>query len=235
MIDLRNADCVDVMRALPDACVDAVITDPPYAVIGKKHKWDDFESRAIFHDWTRGWLKEAFRLQRNRYACVFWSQLYVSEFELVLTGTGWQTKHVLCWHQRNPPKMFRGGLQYSWQPCFIIAKPGGPVKLGKKEDVLDVWREDFPMFRRAKHPTCKPLRLMERLVRKYTARGDVVLDPFMGSGTTGVACLLHDRGFIGVERDARYFKYASWRINENKGQRHVLDADKPLETFPAPI
>lgn len=63
------------------------------------------------------------------------------------------------------------------------------------------------------HPTQKPLALMEYLVLTYTKPGDIVLDPFMGSGTTGLACLKHGRGFIGVEKDADYFQTATQRLN----------------------
>jgi len=62
------------------------------------------------------------------------------------------------------------------------------------------------------HPTLKPLALMEWLVKTYTNAGDVVIDPFMGSGTTGVACALHGRRFIGIEKEPEYFEKAVQRI-----------------------
>ena len=63
------------------------------------------------------------------------------------------------------------------------------------------------------HPTQKPIALMEWLVQTYTNEGDTVIDPFMGSGTTGVACAIHNRRFIGIERDERYFEIAVERIS----------------------
>ena len=67
-----------------------------------------------------------------------------------------------------------------------------------------------------KHPTQKPVALMEWLVKTYTNEGDTVIDPFMGSGTTGVACAKHNRRFIGIEREKQYFDTAAKRIREEK-------------------
>jgi site-specific DNA-methyltransferase (adenine-specific) len=71
-----------------------------------------------------------------------------------------------------------------------------------------------------KHPTQKPLELMEWIVKTYSNAGDCVLDCYMGSGTTGVACVMHGRSFVGVERSPVYFRTAAARIQEAKGARY---------------
>ena len=86
-------------------------------------------------------------------------------------------------------------------PCTVL-----PFKSDK--DIVVDGKHQKP------HPTLKPLALMEWLVKTYTNEGDTVIDPFMGSGTTGLACALHGRRFIGIEKEPVYFEKAVQRINE---------------------
>jgi DNA modification methylase len=76
------------------------------------------------------------------------------------------------------------------------------------------------------HPTQKPLALMEWLVRTYTNEGDLVIDPFMGSGTTGVACALHNRRFIGIEREKKYFDVAVERIRKVYAEKDAAGSNE---------
>ena len=74
---------------------------------------------------------------------------------------------------------------------------------------------------RVPHPTQKPLKLMYRIIEKYTKEGDTILDPFMGSGTTGVACVQLNRNFIGYEISPDDFKIAEKRISEAQAQKKL--------------
>jgi site-specific DNA-methyltransferase (adenine-specific) len=92
----------------------------------------------------------------------------------------------------------------------------------------DLWR--FPVERNQQHPTQKPLALMRHIVKVSARLGDAVLDPFAGSGTTGVACVNLGRSFIGIERDPKYFDIACRRIEEAQKQTALF----PHEPPPAP-
>lgn len=78
----------------------------------------------------------------------------------------------------------------------------------------DVWEFDRVVGKNQVHQNQKPIELIERMILKHSKAGGLVLDPFMGSGTTGVACLKHGRNFIGYEIDKRYFDIAEERIKE---------------------
>lgn len=198
------------MKDIPSDSVDAVITDPPYGVIGGEQAWDKFETPGHFQEFTKAWLNEAYRIQKGAYACVFWSQLHIHKFPV----KPFTLKHVLCWHQKNPPTSYCGGLQFGWQPCFILEKEGAPKHMLKCGSLSqDVWREDFPAFTVPVHPTLKPLPLMDKLVRKYSHD--------MGSGTTGCAAIKNGRNFIGIERDPGYFGIAKGRCGEWTVQKRL--------------
>jgi len=91
---------------------------------------------------------------------------------------------------------------------------------------VNLWRIPRPVF--GDHPTPKPVDLMGRIIRNSSDRDDVVLDPFMGSGTTGVACVKLGRKFIGIEIDRKYFDIACRRIEEAYAQPDMfVEAEKP--------
>jgi site-specific DNA-methyltransferase (adenine-specific) len=104
--------------------------------------------------------------------------------------------------------------QHTWLSgveCFIYAKKAKAVFNENCKNT--VFR--LPTVQKTFHPTPKPIKLMERLVRASTNKGDTILDPFMGSGTTGVACANLERNFIGIELDKEYFEIASNRIEKH--------------------
>ena len=86
--------------------------------------------------------------------------------------------------------------------------------IGGFEDQTTAYDRGNNQNQQSLHPTQKPFALMEWLVKTYTHECDMVLDPFMGSGTTGVACAIHNRRFIGIEKEPEYFNTAAERINK---------------------
>lgn len=125
------------------------------------------------------------------------------------------------WHKTNPPVPMCG-IGYSFaSELFLVARKSGRTHyfnkaMGMRHSVLD-----YPICggdERTEHPTQKPLALMRELVERFTQVGDVVLDPFMGSGTTGEACVERGRRFIGIELNPAYFALAEPRITRAAAQ-----------------
>lgn len=127
--------------------------------------------------------------------------------------------HSVIWDKRNPGLGMRYRRQH--EMVMIAHRRGGRIRwndeVGKVPNILS----QMPSRDRV-HPNEKPIRLIERLVGIHTRPGDIVLDPFMGSGTTGVAAARLGRGFIGVELDPVYFDIARRRISEALSQPDLL-------------
>jgi len=185
---LYLGDCLDIMRTLPDKSVDAVITDPPYP--------DYYVDEYKYFDGILEPLKELDCRQ-----LIFWSAK--AEFPLdysaihiwdKVVGVGSMYERLF---ERNGHKAYRIFRAHPITCDYIATRSN------------DVWTG---------HKSQKPIYLLRELINKYTHEGDTVLDPFMGSGTTGVACAQTGRNFIGIEINPTYFAIAEKRIHDAEQQ-----------------
>ncbi len=121
---------------------------------------------------------------------------------------------LIIWEKSNPVPLNskRNYLTGAREIAVLGVKKGKPTFHSEYDK--GVYQFPIPNNRKRYHPTQKPLQLMEALIEKHSNGGDLVLDTFMGSGTTGVACKNLDRNFIGIELDTEYFKIAENRIKE---------------------
>jgi DNA modification methylase len=203
---LYLGDCREILPTLPK--VDAVITDPPYGVKYSSCMGGKFKGASIIGDEcvsVRDEVIAAFPGVRG---------LYFGSWKM--PKPAW-TKQTLVWEKGDHVGM--GDLSLPWRPNTeeIYVVGGGFV--GHRGSSVIRFNAPSPNFTPDKerfHPTEKPVGLMEILLGKTP--GEVVLDPFMGSGTTGVACMNLGRSFIGIEREPKYFDIACRRIED--AQRH---------------
>ena len=202
---LHLGDCLEYMKSMPDKSVDAVITDPPYGC--GKADWDD--------DFPIAWYSEAKR---------------IGKFVAIITGSsGLKDSIPLVGEDfvdvisaRNLNGMTRSPIGFgNWLVCVIA---NGKPKQGTTFLEFSV-RGDMP-----KHPTPKPIEYMQKIVERLTKPTDTILDPFMGSGTTGVAAIQLGRNFIGCEIDPDYFAIADQRIKEAKMQLNMFTTKTPKAT-----
>lgn len=227
MIELYNDNCIEVMEEMikKNAIVDAIITDPPYEI--GYAEWDTKLNWVELFDLFDILLKEGGNL------IVFqgWSNVCntISKIPTAFSLKNWiiydrikgrGTKTDLISTREDILWLIKGKDKYTYNkiPSTIKKKTGG---LGKKNgcenrQLSNVWTDVSPIVpwskERVDHPTQKPIQLMERCVNIWTNEGDIVLDPFMGSGTTGIACKNTNRKFIGIEIDKNYFNIAKERI-----------------------
>lgn len=240
-VTLYNADCLELMAGIPDGSVQLILTDPPYAETG--NKWDKFidfprflaecervlkpEGALVMTSTTRlaskvipmaehlykydlVWVKDNGTNAPN----VNLQPFRVHELILVF-GKGRVTNGKRTPMKYNPQKT--SGKAYTQKSGKVSENWKGGLKNvvtvndGDRHPLtVQKWTRD-----RGLHPTQKPVAMFEWLMATYTDEGDTVLDPFMGSGTTGVACVNLDRKFIGIELDENYFKIAEDRIKES--------------------
>jgi len=227
---LHLGDCLDVMQDIPDGSVDMVCTDPPYGMNfqsnwsknGPRHKKIEGDSAADFR-----WLQDAFRLLKpdggGLISFCDWNTSHRWREEI--ERAGFVIKSQVIWDRLHHGM---GDLKGAFAPQHDIvwyATKGRRIFVNGRPKSVIRHKRPSPADDHG-HPTCKPVALMEELIRATDdGSGSVVLDPFLGSGTTGVAAANTGRRFIGIERDPDYFNAASARIQkaqadaELKGQK----------------
>lgn len=205
---IYNMDALEGLRQLPDNSVDLILTDPPYNIT--RNDWDQFKEEE-FLLFTELWLNECFRISKGGYLLMFWSQ---QKLNLIYKlHTKWLEKRIIIWNMPNAPISNNDGLIFTWQPCILYQKnEKGLVNNGAMFISSDVLIHNFSSNERFGHPTIKPLKLIKQLIEKYTIPGNIVLDVFMGSGTTAVACKQLGRQYIGFEKNKEYYELINKRL-----------------------
>jgi len=229
---LHHGEALAVLRDLPSASVDAVITDPPYSSGGAfrgdrtgdpttkyvptkevvnfhpTFSGDNRDQRAYGY-WCALWMSECLRVTKlGGVFAVFtdWRQLPITSD--TMQAGGWVTRGIVVWDKTQGIRPTSG--RYRQQAEFVVWGSSGPMPVDYKAPALPgVFTH--PPFRGKQHIAGKPEGLMRDLVR-IVPKGGTVLDPFMGSGTTGVAALAEGRKFVGVEMTGHYHQVAADRL-----------------------
>lgn len=241
MIDLRHGDCLELMKSIPDGSIDLVLTDPPYGttackwdnIIPFEPMWaelkritkdngaiclfgsEPFSShlrisniKMFKYDWI--WKKNA----GSNFGAVKYQPM--KEHEIISVFSIKTARYYPIKQERSDAgkRMIKLGVKSK-------ASKGGDVYGGlnkgydnSKQDPNLRYPSSVQKFKRerGKHPTQKPVALLEYLIKTYTLEGETVLDFTMGSGSTGVASKNLNRSFIGIEQDDKYFQIAKERI-----------------------
>lgn len=228
MIDLRLGDCLEVMATLPDASVDAVVTDPPYLLgassarvsADKVRPWaSDIENAAY---WYTQWYREAWRILKST-GCFWtfsnWHTLAVVQCAAAKSAI--RVTSVLVWDKQWPGVGSTRGLRQYYELIALMAKPEFTIT---DRSLGDIWQHKWSGHKPTGHPQEKPVDLaLALMVRSELPPNSIVFDPFMGSGTTGVAALQGGFSFIGIEREPDYFKIAQDRIETAAAALHQLE------------
>jgi len=205
------ADCLEFMKDIPDKSVDLVITDPPYGVL-EYQDWDKIELKSF----TKCWWSEIKRIvKKDSSIYIFWSQKFIS-----LGFRIFKPNRMLIWHHPNLAKPTKKMFLWTYDPIFYI-KQGKPVfqpSFAGSENV-DVFKFPKPQNNwigdNAKyHPTSKPVNLIKNFIKISSNPNDIILDPFLGSGTTAVAAKQLGRNFIGIEISPKYCEIARERLRQ---------------------
>ena len=199
---------------------DALITDPPYGILDED--WEPKHLREFTSDWASSWNE-----CDAHYVAVFFSQRWMWDarkwFDRAFSHYNFQ--QLLVWvYQNNKGHQDRKGFKQTWEPVFLYRHKNTDRKVletqgdwGKGLNDLDthiaaVPQSNFVAANEKRHPAQKPVAVMRWLVNAISAPGELVADPFCGSGTTGVAALQLGRNFHGVETDKGYRELADERI-----------------------
>lgn len=228
---LYLGDCLEILPTLPAGSVDLIATDPPYNVSVKGAKISRgagtvFEGGDInldFGEWDRNKInwKDYIDLFPNLMTAVgalamFYDKLYLGSVGIHLQENyDFQVRHIGAMVKTNPaPQARRVKWQNGLEQFLIATKNKGEghhfnYKLGQSPDYF-MTNNGYEHL----HPTQKPVEIMNWIIRFWSFPGDVVLDPFLGSGTTLEACIQTGRRGIGIESDPKYFEIACKRIKQ---------------------
>lgn len=241
-IELKNGDCLELMNDIPNGSIDMVLCDLPYGMT--QNKWDSvipfdklweaygrvckdnavialfasqpFSSALVMsnpkmfrHEWI--WIKN----KGSNFANTVREPMKEHEHVLIFSKGKWTYNKQM--QERTGGWLSR--VQYDFNAITHTTNYGKFDYAPKKKDNMRVpssWQKFNTEV--GLHPTQKPVKLLEYLVKTYTNEGDTVLDNCMGSGSTGVACVNTNRNFIGIELDKNYFDIANNRIDEARKQ-----------------
>ncbi len=222
-VKLYLGDCLEIMKTIPDKSVDVVITDPPYG-IDYQSCWRDDKllwKPKIQNDTSPfiGWANDVGRITRSAiYLFYRWDKQ--NEFCDEIVKAGFCIKSQIVWD-----KIIQGmgDLTGGYAPQhenILFATKNGFRFPGRRPSTVIRQKRVFPND--LLHPNEKPVALIQRLIEDSTIAGDTIMDFTMGSGTTGVACMLTGRNFIGIEIDPKYYAIAEKRIKDAQQQMRLI-------------
>jgi len=209
--ELFNEDCTKFLREAKDKQYQVVVTDPPYGINENEKKIMSRGSKAAppidygVVDWDKERVPDELIincLRISKQQVIFGGNYYI---DLLRPGPSW-----IVWDKQNSGDF--ADCELAWTSHNKAVR--------KFTHMWNGFLKKVPEKRY--HPTQKPLALMQWVIENYTELGDTVIDPFMGSGTTGVACVMLGRNFIGIERNERYFEDAKMRIEFASSQPTLL-------------
>jgi site-specific DNA-methyltransferase (adenine-specific) len=204
------------MKELPNNSIDLIVTDPPYGIKYQSNMRKKTEKFSLLenddNDLRFLVYSEMFRVLKDNSCCIVFASWKNFSRDYTELEKYFSIKNTIIWFKRGGGI---GDLKHSlltdYEIAIVCHKGKCPIR-GKREG--SVWEIKKVNSNKMKHPTEKPTELIERLIEKFSNEGDVVLDPFLGSGTTAVASINTKRNFIGFELSKEYFDIAEKRIQE---------------------
>lgn len=202
---VTHGDCIPVLRQLPEACIDLIVTDPPYLV-----RYKDEAGRQVINDDNQRWMFPAFLelfrvLKPDRFLVSFYGWGKADRFITVWRECGfYPTGHFVF---TKPYASQTRCTRMMHEQAYLLAK-GKPLPPVKPPSDVIPWAYSGNKL----HPTQKPVSVLTPLILAYSRVGEIVLDPFAGSGSTGAAARECSRQFILIEKDETYFHAAQQRL-----------------------
>ena len=227
MIKLYNDDCIKKIATMPRNGVDAIITDPPYK-ISRDNNFKTMNRAGIdFGEWDKDfdltdWIKYCEPvLKKGGNIVIFNSWKNMSYIVDELEKNNFEVKDLIRWEKTNPmPRNRDRRFITDYEVAVWAVKKGGKWTFNRLSETYE--RPEIVCGVTSKkekidggHPTQKPVEVMEWLIKRLSNENDIILDPFMGSGSTGVACKNTNRKFIGIELDKDYYNMAIKRLGDD--------------------
>jgi len=234
---IYNEDCLRGLKKIEDKSIDLVIIDPPYDIAvghGKNRKnklsssIDSVEQELISNDLVNGFdiliLDELVRVMKNINIYIWCNGRQIPMYLRYFVENLKCKYDILIWGKTNAMPLYNNKYMSDKEYCLYFRKNSfcNPTNY---EDAKTIYMSTLNQKDKKKynHPTIKPLPFIRKLIRNSSKEGDVILDSFIGSGTTAVASILENRNYIGFEKNKNYYEICINRINE------ILDSKEGVE------
>lgn len=232
-------DSLDILEQFPERSVHMIFADPPYFLSGggptcqsgrrvrvNKGAWDKPADISVNHSFTTGWLEKCRRvLDDNGTIWVSGTTHVIHSVGFAMQQLGYRILNDVIWFKSNaPPNLGCRCFTHSTETILWAAKSRASKhtfnyelmkEIAGGKQMRNLWEIRAPGKAEktfGRHPTQKPVALLDRIVLAGSHAGDVILDPFSGSGTTGIAALRHGRRYVGIEREPEYVDLAVRRM-----------------------
>lgn len=206
-----QGDCLEIMKDIEDNSIDMILTDPPYGISYqsnfRKDKFNKIENDDVV---SLEFIDEAYRVLKDGGAMYLFTRWDVYGEWYNKINEQFKIKNCIVWHKRGGGLGdLKGAYMFNHEFCIYAVK--GRHILNNKR-ISDVWeiKKDAPST--YEHPTQKPVELFQNIIKKSSNEGDIVLDMFAGSGTTGVACKNLNRNYILIEKEQEYIDIINKRL-----------------------
>ncbi|MDA8339704.1 MAG: site-specific DNA-methyltransferase [Nitrospiraceae bacterium] len=240
-VRLLKGNCIDILNQARENSVDMIFADPPYflsnggitchagrMVSVNKGKWDKSKGIEENHKFTLEWLKACQRvLKPNGTIWVSGTTHIIYSVGFAMQELGYKILNDIIWYKRNaPPNLSCRYFTHSTEIVLWAAKNAKSKhyfdyqlmkKMNQGKQMRNVWEISSPPAEEkkfGKHPTQKPVELLKRIILASTKEDDLVLDPFCGSSTTGIAAVLLNRKYVGIDLEEEYLHLSKKRLEE---------------------
>lgn len=226
---ILNLDCLLGMKKISDKSVDLIITDPPYELqqcsgagaFGRKNR-EYYQQIDNLQNGIRDMiLREMLRVCKKPNMYIFCSKDQLPQLLMFAVNNGLKYD-ILTWHKTNPVPTCNNKYLSDTEYIVFMRKGAnlyGTYETKRKYFITQTNTTDKKLWG---HPTIKPLNIIETLLLNSSLENDIILDPFMGSGTTAIACMRNNRHFIGFEINGVYYKTSLKRIQQEKSQLNLF-------------
>ncbi len=247
---IYHEDCLELLTKISNESIDCIVTDPPYIIskegskIGRNYqhyewkresnikqdfgKWDrDWLTDKDYFDWVAEWFRECCRtLKQGGWIYIFFDKQRTGYFDLFFApANDIKARTVYIWAKTNPAPSFR---KVNWvsatESIWVGSKGDSKLKNFKYQKEMHNYflYPNSSAYGETEHPTEKPLSLITHLIQVNSNENETILDPFIGSGTTAIACIRTKRNYIGIEKDKGYYDIACKRIEKEREQLTIL-------------
>lgn len=211
---IYNEDCLEGIKRISDGSIDLIVTDPPYCVGVTSNGWkgtylDNNMIRPFFNQLVREW-ERVLKEESEIYINTDWRSY---PFLYPIVQKYFTMRNLIVWDYER----LKAGNFYRYSYELIIYATKGGRKRRFYAGERDVWRIkpiNYTNVKTKLHQVQKPVELIEKMITNSSEERDTVLDCFIGSGTTAIACLNLNRQFVGFEIDENYYEIANRRIEE---------------------
>ena len=234
---IYNVDCLEFMKNTKDNSIDLIFADPPYNLSKSNFKmkftrsggsdlntnkgaWDNF-SKDDFEKFTKNWLTEAFRILKETgsiWVAGTYHNIHLTGY--LMEKIGFEILNEILWHKTDATPNLSCTRFVADHENFLWARKSkrntfnyeDMKRMNGGKQMRSIWPKGKTAGGKKVHPTQKPEWLLERVILSTSKKGDIVFDPFLGSGTTAIVAKKLKRSYIGTELDKDYFKLADMRI-----------------------